>query len=254
MIDMQKARVAFKDYVGHYDVHVDEIRLKIVHTYEVIKLTDYICDKRHIKGDDKALGELIALLHDIGRFEQFVRYGSYIDYQTIDHAQLGSDILFKDGLIRSFVEDDQYDDIIRHAIEQHNKFQVSSSYDEQTMFYIWLIRDTDKLDNFRVKETEKVETLLHAPLDTILQEDITDKVYDDFMHHHLIYGPDRQSHIDMWVSLVAFIYDFNFPESKQYVLENDYINRSFNRLTPAREDVRQKYEALRQEALRYIHE
>ena len=85
-------------------------------------------------------------------------------------------------------------------------------------------------------------------------EDITDKVYDDFMHHHLIYGPDRQSHIDMWVSLVAFIYDFNFPESKQYVLENDYINRSFNRLTPAREDVRQKYEALRQEALRYIHE
>ncbi len=122
------------------------------------------------------------------------------------------------------------------------------------MFYIWLIRDTDKLDNFRVKETEKVETLLHTPLDTILQEDITDKVYDDFMHHHLIYGPDRQSHIDMWVSLVAFIYDFNFPESKQYVLENDYINRSFNRLTPAREDVRQKYEALRQEALRYIHE
>ena len=90
--------------------------------------------------------------------------------------------------------------------------------------------------------------------DTILQEDITDKVYDDFMHHHLIYGPDRQSHIDMWVSLVAFIYDFNFPESKQYVLENDYINRSFNRLTPAREDDRQKYEALRQEALRYIHE
>ncbi|MEE3309796.1 hypothetical protein, partial [Sharpea azabuensis] len=174
--------------------------------------------------------------------------------QTIDHAQLGSDILFKDGLIRSFVEDDQYDDIIRHAIEQHNKFQVSSSYDEQTMFYIRLIRDTDKLDNFRVKETEKVETLLHAPLDTILQEDITDKVYDDFMHHHLIYGPDRQSHIDMWVSLVAFIYDFNFPESKQYVLENDYINRSFNRFTPAREDVRQKYEALRQEALRYIHE
>ena len=34
-----------------------------------------------------------------------------------------------------------------------------SEYDEITLFFINMIRDTDKLDNFRVKETESFETL-----------------------------------------------------------------------------------------------
>lgn len=254
MIDLQKAKIAFKNYTSNYDVKEDLIRLKIVHTYAVMDLTKRLCDDIKVSQEDENLAMLIALLHDIGRFEQFVRYGSFVDYQTIDHAQLGSDILFKDGLIREFVAEDTYDYIIKEAIEQHNKFTVKPGYDERTLFFINMIRDTDKLDNFRVKETEKVETLLRVDYKDLVNETITPKVYNDFMAHKLIYGPDRQTHLDMWISLVAFIYDFNFKESRYYVRDQNYINRSFDRVKPAKEEVRKQYEELRQEALAYINQ
>lgn len=252
MIDLRKAKAAFKTYTSHYDVKEDLVRLKIVHTYAVMDLTKKLCDDMKVSQEDEDLAMLIALLHDIGRFEQFVRYGSFVDYQTIDHAQLGSDILFKDGLIRSFVDEDTYDDIIREAIEQHNKFKVKPGYDQRTLFFINMIRDTDKLDNFRVKETEKIETLLGVDYDDLVNETITPKIYDEFMHHQLIYGPDRQTHLDMWLSLAAFIYDFNFKESLAYVRDHDYINRSFDRVSPRKKDVARQYEQMRQEALKYI--
>ena len=155
-------------------------------------------------------------------------------------------------MIRSFIDDDQYDEIIKNAIEQHNKFRVKDGFDEETMFYIHMIRDTDKLDNFRVKETEKVETLMRCDMDTIENESITPKVYNDFKNHKLIFGPDRQTHLDMWISLVAFIYDMNFKASLVYVKEHDYINASFDRVHPRREDVKAQYEELRQVALDYV--
>lgn len=254
MIDLQKARVAFKEYVSHYDPSQDLIRLKIVHTYAVMDLTKNLCARRNVNEEDTALAMLIALLHDIGRFEQYVRYGSFVDYETIDHAQLGCDILFKDGLIRSFCNDETYDSIIYDAIYEHNKFKITKAYDERTMFFIAMIRDTDKLDNFRVKETEKVETLLRCSIKDLVQEDITPKVYDDFMAHKLIYGPDRQTHLDMWISLAAFIFDFNFKESRDYVRDHDYINRSFDRIHPSLPAVKARYETLRREANHYLNE
>ena len=50
-------------------------------------------------GDLIIATEKAGLLHDIGRFEQLKRYQSFIDSQTIDHANLGVTILFDDNLI-----------------------------------------------------------------------------------------------------------------------------------------------------------
>lgn len=75
MIDFNKARIAFKNYVAHYDPSQDLIRLKIVHTYAVMDLTKRLCDALHVTEKQTSLAMLIGLLHDIGRFEQYVRYG-----------------------------------------------------------------------------------------------------------------------------------------------------------------------------------
>ena len=44
------------------------------------------------------------MLHDIGRFEQIRRFGTFNDVQSVDHAEFGADLLFKEGLIRKFAE------------------------------------------------------------------------------------------------------------------------------------------------------
>lgn len=252
MIDLLKARKAFKDYISHYDMSIPSIRLKVIHTYKVVEVSDYLCDQMHLSLEDKHLASLIALLHDIGRFEQWMRFQSFADYKTIDHALFSSQLLFDDGLIREFVEDPSNDDIIKSAIEQHNKYKVDDGFDERTLLFIHLIRDADKLDNFRVKEDERIEDILYASVDEVNQCHISPEVYQQMYHQELVYAPYRKTLLDMWLSYIAFIYDLYFDVSLKYIRDNHWIDRSFDRLNPIDEKTFQEYQILKQKALDFI--
>lgn len=254
MIDLSQAKKAFQKYLTHYDMTVPSIRLKVVHTYQVMKCSQYLCQSLHLSQEDTDLASLIALLHDIGRFEQWTRYQSFADHKTIDHALFSSHLLFDKGLIREFVEDDRYDQIIRLSIEQHNRFAIDTGFDQRTLMFIHLIRDADKLDNFRVKEEEAIENILYVSLETVNQEKISDKIYEQFYHQQLIYAPDRQTHLDMWLSYIAFIFDLHFSQSIQYIQDHHWVERSFDRLCPMDPDVKRQYMILKQRALDYIDE
>jgi len=93
------------------------------------------------------LAKIIGLLHDIGRFEQFKKFGSFSD-KNVDHADESCNYLFKDGHIRDFIEDDRYDSIIEKAIRYHNKFRVPKLSDEELLF-TKMIRDMDKVDIYK---------------------------------------------------------------------------------------------------------
>ena len=252
MIDFIQAQKAFQNYISSYNMTIPSIRLKVVHTYKVVECCEYLCQHLHLSKEDTDLAMLIALLHDIGRFEQWMQYQSFADHKTIDHALFSSQLLFGKGLIREFISDSQYDDIIKNAIEQHNRYRIEDGFDERTLLFIHLIRDGDKLDNFRVKEEERIEDLLYASLEQVNQESISDKIYQQFLHEQLIYAPDRQTHIDMWLSYIAFIFDLYYPCSVQYIQEYHWVERSFDRLSPVNPHVYQQYMTLKQIALDYI--
>ncbi len=252
MIDLSKAKKVFQEYISHYDVTIPSIRLKIIHTYEVIKCSEYLCDKLYLTQEDKNLASLIALLHDIGRFEQWIRYESFADYKTIDHALFSSQLLFDKGMIRLFIEDDCYDNVIKNAIEQHNKYKIDEGFDERELLFIHLIRDADKLDNFRVKEEERIEDILFKSIDEVNLCVISDAVYQQMFNQQLVYAPNRKTSLDMWLSYIAFIYDLHYSESINFIKENNWIHRSFDRLSPLDEETKKKYLILKQKALEYI--
>lgn len=239
MIDLNKARIAFNEYVSNYNSQIGLIHLKIIHTYEVMNIMNKLCNWLKLNEEDTQLALLIALLHDLGRFEQYRIYQCFEDYKTVDHALLSSELLFKNNLIRKFIDDDQYDNIIKIAIEQHNKYKVDEDInDERTLLFVHLIRDADKLDNFRVKETETMETLFNISLEQLEKETISDTVYDQFKNCQLIYGPSRVTHLDMWISYIAFIYDLHYLQSIKYIDDNNWIDRSFNKVQPTTEEKR----------------
>ena len=53
--------------------------------------------------EDIDLAWLTGLLHDIGRFEQVRRYGTFNDAKSIDHGKLGVEILFLEGKIDNVI-------------------------------------------------------------------------------------------------------------------------------------------------------
>ena len=113
MIDFKHAMCAFKKYIQDFDSKSGKIDLKIRHTYGVVKASEYIASKLNLSSEDIELAKLIALLHDIGRFEQIIKSDSFIDNKDMDHAILENDMLFKHSLIREFIDDNQYDSMER---------------------------------------------------------------------------------------------------------------------------------------------
>ena len=70
MIDLNNARKQFEEYLKGYDGSDSKIHLKAVHTFCVMEAADSICQGEGFSQEDRQLALLIALLHDIGRFEQ----------------------------------------------------------------------------------------------------------------------------------------------------------------------------------------
>lgn len=95
---------AFAEYVRNYDPSDEKIKLKIDHTYRVAGLCQIIAESLGLSEPDVDIAWLLGMLHDIGRFEQIRRFGTFNDAQSVDHAEFGADLLFKEGLIRKFAE------------------------------------------------------------------------------------------------------------------------------------------------------
>jgi len=82
----------------------------------------------------------------VGRFTQFVRYGSYRDSDTIDHGAEGRRVLEEQN--RSLLSDPVDLERILCAVEYHNRKRTDlpkGLIHAKTRF-LNLIRDADKLD------------------------------------------------------------------------------------------------------------
>ena len=160
MIDIEHAKQEFENYLDEYDRQDEQIYLKIEHTYGVVKYAGEIARRMECSREDVELAELIGLLHDIGRFEQIRRFHSF-EPGTMDHAVFGAELLFgEEKMIRRFVREDLFDDLINAAIRKHSDFKLEGIHDARTLFHAKLIRDADKLDNCRVKLVASIEAML----------------------------------------------------------------------------------------------
>ncbi len=255
MIDFEQAKFAFKQYIQDYNVEYGKIELKIRHTYGVVEANEYIAKKLSLNQEDMELAKLIGLLHDIGRFEQIKSFDCFIDSKTTDHAILANDILFKNELIRKFIKEKQYDRIISKSILNHNKLTIDNNLEDRELLHAKIIRDADKIDNFRVKATDDFENIIDNANREMLENDvISDKVFHDFMDSKVIVREDRNTYMDFWVSYIAFLFDFNFTSSLAYIKEMDYIHKVMDRLDYKNRDTKQKMEKMRKHAIAYMED
>lgn len=250
-IDLEYAKKNFREYLKAYDQTDDKIKLKRVHTFCVVDAADYICTSEKLSEEDHALALLIALLHDIGRFEQLKEFNSYDD-SMMDHAAFGVKVLFEDQMIRRFIRTDKYDEIIRQAIAWHSAYKLPEIKDEKVLLHCRLIRDADKLDNFRVKEMESLEAHFDVSKEIVERETISANILEAVREKRCILSAERSTHLDMWVSYLAYLFDLNFPSSFRYIREHDYINHNIDRMDYKDETAAKAMEEIRRICLDYV--
>lgn len=95
-------------------------------------------------------------------------------------------------MIRRFVKDPSFDQLICVAIAKHSDFKLEGIEDERTLLHARLIRDADKLDNCRVKLEESMETLLDMDEKTVGASPISPKVWESCKAEESVLSADRK--------------------------------------------------------------
>lgn len=252
MLDYTAARAEFEQYLNGYDRENDKVKLKIVHTYGVVAQSTEIAGRMGLDEENTALARIIALLHDIGRFEQLKRYDSF-QPDTMDHAAYGVQVLFREGMIRRFVPEDTWDDIIETAIARHSDFILDGVEEERALLHARIIRDADKLDNCRVKLVDALETFMDAGAEEIGAAAISPKIRKDALEGRCILSSDRVTLMDYWISYLAYFYDLNFRESLDIVEEHDYVRRIMRRIPYTDLETAEMMEELENRLIQYVH-
>lgn len=231
MINLVKAREEFEKYVNNYNSQNPKIKMRIEHSYRVAQVSKRIAETINLKGEDVQLAELIGILHDIGRFEQISIYDTFMDKESIDHADFGVEVLFKDNLIRRFIKDDNYDEIIYKAIKNHNKYKIEEGLNEKELLQAKIIRDADKTDIYEVYMIDIAENKnVSFNYDIIPNLEINEEIIKTLLDCKPVDRNCTINEADKYVATFGFIFDYNFKEGLKIVKERKYIERLIKRI------------------------
>lgn len=252
MINIEKAITQFKKYTTNYDLSNQQILNKQEHSLRVMEISRNIAKDLNLSEEEINLATLIGLLHDIGRFEQFTKYGTFRDIDSVDHGDLGVKILEENNFIREFIEDDKYDNIIKKAIKNHNKYAIEDGLNEQELLFAKLIRDSDKIDILYEAETifyeGKEEEISKSIINSYAEEQIRSKKAILRKEGYIAEG------INKVLGVLSFIYDLNFNYSFKYIKQKNQINKILDKFEFTDKETKEKMQVIRDEISNYIED
>ena len=227
-IDKIKSKKVFNDYVEKYDTSNEKIKLKIDHTYRVSELCEKIASSLEMTNEEIDIAWLTGLLHDIGRFEQVRRYGTFNDSKSIDHARLGVEILFEEGKIREFIEDTSEDALIKNVIECHNSYKIPEHYSKRTTTFSNILRDADKIDIFKVNIIVPIEEIYNVTRKEIYNSVVTQEVLDNLKRKDTVLRKLKKSAVDNIVGHISLVFGLVYDESIKLAVEHGYLEELMN--------------------------
>lgn len=234
------------EVIGSFDPSCANMRDAFVHYYKGFLTGHLIKDRHHIlkaEHTSRVMGNVwciteghcghyqrrvalvAALFHDIGRFEQFARFGSFSDAASVNHGVLGAQVLHKQGFLQG--EPPAFQRAVKTAVLLHNRREVPPALRGETLYALQVVRDADKLDIIRVLSgylgvgcTPDEAILLHL-------QDEPDCITPAFENILKTSQPADYASMrylnDFRMVLVSWLNQMVFCQSREMVLKEGYI-------------------------------
>lgn len=240
--DIQKLKEWFDDYTKSFYSSDDEdqknILLKIEHSKRVQQNIIEIARGEGLDANTGRIAEVIGLFHDIGRFPQYERYRTFRDADSKNHGLLGYKTLVEDNVLSGIQEEEQR--IILTAVKFHGAFSIPSTLNGDSVFYLKLIRDADKIDIYRVfieyyeapPDKRASATAFGVP-DT---PEYSKKMLSNIMQGRIASYSDIRTENDFRLMKLSWIYDMHFDESIRLLEKRGYIERLM-RMMPENDEI-----------------
>lgn len=249
-LNLEKAQKEFIKYTEKYNLKDENIKRKQGHSLRVMEISKQIATNINLSEEQIQIATLIGLLHDIGRFKQYTEIGLGDNLEGFDHGDYGAKTLFEDGIIRNFIETSKYDEIIRKAIKNHNKFAIEEGLTEEELLFAKIIRDADKIDILY----ESIDIYYKNNEEEVNKSVLSEKIYNEFTKKATIKkGKNvRLKFIDDITCVIAFIYDINYTTSFKIINEKNYINNILDRYKFEDKETQEKVNKIKKLANEYI--
>lgn len=214
---LKKFRVWFDDYVaGSYGKNKfvnANLKRKEDHTRRTCEEALYLAKELRFSANQTRIAEVIALFHDIGRFEQFVLYLTYNDPQSVNHCLLGLEVLRQKKTLEDIDHSERQ--LIEKAIEYHGLRELPRDLDGDHLLFSKLIRDADKIDAL-YSMTDCYRQYADDPQGFDLELELPDEpgcsaeVIEGLLNERCVDYRELKTLNDMKLCLLGWVYDVNF--------------------------------------------
>jgi len=249
--DLHAVRAWFSAFVREYTVGDSDLRrnmlLKQSHTNRVCREALAIGRALGLSAEQLRLIEVIVLLHDAGRFEQYARHRTFSDAQSENHAKLTLAILRTRHVLDRF--DSRTQSVIRRAIAYHNLPEIPPGVKDRTvLLYARLMRDADKLDIWRLvihyynAEAGRKNHAIAIGLPET--PGISPEVHADVCAERIVMSKHVRNLNDFKLLQMGWVFDVNFVPTLRAIQRRKYLER----LRAALPDVPEADEAYRTSA------
>lgn len=228
--DVSRIRSWFAGYCGSFNSPDEEeqqnMLLKEDHTHRVCANTIYIGANEGLSGEDLFLAEAAALLHDVGRFEQYRQYRTFRDSISVDHGALGVEILLDSDILAGLVPRDRQ--IVIDTVGRHNCFKLPERTDNETLAFLSLIRDADKLDIWSIfvdyyrKPVSERSSAVGQDFPDIPR--CSPRICEAIMLREPVRLSFAHTLNDFKLVQLSWIFDLSYPSSFRLLMERDYID------------------------------
>ena len=182
---------------------------------------------------DTDLAEIIGLFHDVGRFRQYSIYKTFNDADSEDHADLALKVIDELEFFKELSAEDYQ--LVKFAIQNHNKKVIAPTDDDRKILFAKLIRDADKLDIYRVLEpflaqenADKMPQFIKST--SRLVADISPDFVENFVTGEQADYRKIRTNGDRKIVRLMWIYDVNFSWTMQKIVERGYIEKIVSNL------------------------
>ncbi len=240
----------FDNYIGQflnkYPELEENIQIKADHCRKVAKEIVGIAQSLMLGEREVLLAETIGLFHDIGRFMQYVKYQTFSDSKSQNHAELGVEVLKEKNILKDLTEDKR--EIIHKSILNHSKAEIIPDSNEKVIYYSKLVRDADKLDIWRliteyymVKEQKSARLSLEQAgptggknktleLELLDSNSISEKVIQAILNKKVVLKESLKTLNDFKLLQIGWLFDLNFEYSIKRLYEKKYLEKIFKTL------------------------
>lgn len=235
--DFHSLQQGFLDYTATF-IDPDTVGgphvLKRDHSLRVCEEITSLGQALGLSEPDLSLARTIALLHDIGRFEQFKRYGTFVDATSENHAILGLKVIETQKLLPHL--NPRQKALIMDAVGSHNAAVLPDNQDERTLFFMRLIRDADKLDIWQVVIDHYLKTDRSG--NKFIELGLEDRggyspgVLNALIERRFVLSSTIEELNDFKLMQISWVFDLNFSPTFARVKQRRYIEKIVSTMPP----------------------